>query len=132
MDIVEKQESEGKAMNLEELIEIVLEIVVPVLELAGVFIVAEAAVASFIRYIYALIARRRIHVKGRLAAGLLLGLEFMMTAEILKTIVVRDWKDLLVLGGVVILRAVLAFELKMEEKEEREEDREEQEAHRHE
>lgn len=119
-------------MNLEELIEIVLEIVVPVLELAGVFIVAEAAVASFIRYIYALIARRRIHVKGRLAAGLLLGLEFMMTAEILKTIVVRDWKDLLVLGGVVILRAVLAFELKMEEKEEREEDREEQEAHRHE
>lgn len=119
-------------MNLEELIEIVLEIVVPVLELAGVFIVAEAAVASFIRYICALITRRRIHVKGRLAAGLLLGLEFMMTAEILKTIVIRDWKDLLVLGGVVILRAILAFELKMEEKEEKEEDKEEQEAHGHE
>lgn len=113
-------------MNLEELIEIVLEIVVPVLELAGIFIVAEAAVASFIRYTYALVTRNRIHVKGRLAAGLLLGLEFMMTAEILKTLVIRELTDILILGGVVILRAVLAFELKQEEKEEREEDREEE------
>lgn len=112
-------------MSLEHLIEFALEIVVPVLELAGIFIVAEAAVASFIRYICALVCRKRIHVKGRLAAGLLLGLEFMMTAEILKTIVIRDTKELLILGGVVVLRGVLAFELKQEEKEEREEDKEE-------
>lgn len=109
-------------MSLEKVIEIVLEIVVPVLELAGIFIVAEAAVASFVRYIYALCTRSRIHVKGRLAAGLLLGLEFMMTAEILKTLVVRELNDILILGGVVILRAILAFELKQEEKEEESEE----------
>ena len=68
-------------------------------------------------------------MKGRLAAGLLLGLEFMMTAEILKTLVIRELNDILILGGVVILRAVLAFELKQEEKEEREEDREESKEH---
>ena len=113
-------------MELEKLIEIVLEIVVPVLELAGIFIVAEAAIASFVRYVYALVARRRIHVKGRLAAGLLLGLEFMTTAEILKTLVIRELSDILNLGGVVVLRAILAFELKQEEKEEREEDKEEE------
>ena len=113
-------------MELEKLIEIVLEIVVPVLELAGIFIVAEAAIASFVRYVYALVARRRIHVKGRLAAGLLLGLEFMMTAEILNTLVIRELSDILILGGVVVLRAILAFELKQEEKEEREEDKEEE------
>lgn len=49
----------------------------------------------------------------------------MMTAEILKTLVVRELNDILILGGVVILRAILAIELKQEEKEEREEDREE-------
>ena len=49
-----------------------------------------------------------------------------MTAEILKTLVIRELNDILILGGVVILRAVLAFELKQEEKEEREEDKEEQ------
>lgn len=112
-------------MNVESIIELILEIVVPILELMGIFIVAEAALVSFGRYLYCLLTRKRIHVKGRLAVGLLLGLEFMMTAEILKTIVVRDTKELLILGGVVVLRGILAFELKQEEKEEKEEDREE-------
>ena len=111
-------------MELEKIIELVLEIVVPVLELAGIFIVAEAALASFVRYIYALATRRSVHVKKRLAVGLLLGLEFMMTAEILKTLVIRELNDILILGGVVILRAILAFELKQEEKEEESEESE--------
>ncbi len=115
----------GERMELEKIIELVLEIVVPVLELAGIFIVAEAAVASFARYIYALVTRHPAHVKKRLAVGLLLGLEFMMTAEILKTLVIRELNDILILGGVVILRAILAFELKQEEKEEESEEGEE-------
>ena len=57
---------------------------------------------------------------------MMLGLEFMMVAEILKTIVIRDTKELLILGGVVVIRAILAIELGHEEKEEKEEDREEQ------
>lgn len=112
---------------LENIIEFVIEVVVPILELMGIFIVAEAALVSFGRYLYCLVTRNRVHVKGRLAVGLLLGLEFMMTAEILKTLVVRELNDILILGGVVILRGVLAFELKQEEKEEKEEDREEKE-----
>ena len=107
-------------MELEKLIEIVLEVVVPVLELMGIFIVAVAAIRDFGRFLYCMFTRRKPHVKASLARSLLLGLEFMMTAEILKTIVVRELKDLLVLGGVVLLRAVLAFELKQEEKEEEE------------
>lgn len=105
-------------MELEKIIDLVLEIVVPVLELAGIFIVAEAAVASFVRYLHSLVTRSPFHVKKRLAEGLLLGLEFMMTAEILKTLVVRELNDILILGGVVVLRAILAIELKQEEKEE--------------
>ena len=116
---------------LEHIIEFVIGFVVPVLELMGIFIVAEAALVSFLKYLYWLFTRGRLHIKGRLAVGLLLGLEFMMTAEILKTIVIRDTKELLILGGVVILRGILAFELKQEEKEEREEDKEEREAQNH-
>lgn len=106
---------------LEHLIEAILEIVVPVLELAGIFIVAEAAVVSFARYLHGLVTGNPAHVKGRLAAGLLMALEFMMTAEILKTLVIRELSEILILGGVVVLRAILAFELKQEEKEEKEE-----------
>lgn len=109
--------------------EIALEYVIPLLEMMGIFIVVEATVECFVKYIYFLVTNRKAHVKGRLAIGLLLGLEFMMTAEILKTIMIRDVKELLILGGVVVLRAILAFELKQEEKEEREEEKEEAEHH---
>ena len=81
------------------------------LELMGLFIVAEAALENFLRYLYCLFTRRKPHVKGAL---------------ILKTIVIRDTKELLILGGVVVIRAILAIELGHEEKEEKEEDREEQ------
>ena len=117
---------------LEHIIEFVIEFVVPVIELMGIFIMAEAALVAFAKYLYWLLTRGRLHIKGRLAGGLLLGLEFMMTAEILKTVVIRDTKELLILGGVVILRGILGLELKQEEKAEREEDREEWEVAKHE
>ena len=119
-------------MNLEEIIEFVLDIVVPILELMGIFIAVEAAVVCFAKYLYWLFTGGKLHIKGHLAVGLLLGLEFMMTAEILKTIVIRETKELLILGGVVILRGILGLELKQEEKAEREEDREEWEVSKHE
>ena len=97
---------------LENVIEFVIAFVVPVLELMGIFIVAEAALVSFGRYLYCLVTRNRVHVKGRLAVGLLLGLEFMMTAEILKTIVVRDTKELLILGGAwLIFRRIITWHI---------------------
>ena len=97
---------------MEHILETVIEVIVPVLELMGLFIVAEAALENFLRYLYCLFTRRKPHVKGALARGMMLGLEFMMVAEIL--------------GGVVVIRAILAVELGHEEKEEKEEDREEQ------
>ena len=111
---------------MEHILETVIEVIVPVLELMGLFIVAEAALENFLRYLYCLFTRRKPHVKGALARGMMLGLEFMMVAEILKTIVIRDTKELLIRGGVVVIRAILAIELGHEEKEEKEEDREEQ------
>ena len=50
---------------LENLIEFVIEVVVPILEIMGIFIVAEAALMCFGRYLYCLFSRKRIHVKGR-------------------------------------------------------------------
>ncbi len=111
---------------MEHILETVIEVIVPVLELMGLFIVAEAALENFLRYLYCLFTCRKPHVKGALARGMMLGLEFMMVAEILKTIVIRDTRELLILGGVVVIRAILAIELGHEEKEEKEEDREEQ------
>ena len=48
-------------------------------------------------------------VKSQLASGLALSLEFKMAAEILKTVLVRDMTELMVLGAVIILRALRSF-----------------------
>lgn len=59
---------------------------------------------------------RHYALQFELADGLATGLEFKMAAEILKTVLVREMSELLILGAVIILRALLSllihFELK--------------------
>ena len=62
-------------------------------------------------------------VKLVLANYLALGLEFMLAAEILKTVTInREWSEIMILGAVIILRAamslLISWELSYEEKKE--------------
>ena len=78
---------------LEELIIQILPPIISICELMGIFVVAE------------------------LANGLATSLEFKMAAEILKTVLVRDLNELIVLGAVVLLRALLSLLIHFEMKE---------------
>lgn len=103
---------------LEHLIEVVLPVVISVCELMGIFVVAVSALTAFFRYCKGLITHRPSNVKFELANGLATSLEFKMAAEILKTVLVRSMSELLVLGAVILLRALLSllihFEMKGE------------------
>ena len=107
---------------LEHFVETFLEILIPICELMGICIVAVSAVTAFWKYIRSLITHKQSDVKSQLAGGLALSLEFKMAAEILKTVLIRDFAELTVLGAVIILRALLSFlihfEMKAEEKKE--------------
>lgn len=100
---------------LETIVEKVLEYLVPVCELMGILIVAISVGKSFITYVKGLLEGKETNVKYTLASGLALSLEFKMAAEILKT-VVKDLQELIVLGAVIALRALLSvlihFEMK--------------------
>ena len=52
------------------------------------------------------------------ARGLAMGLEFKMGSEILRTVVVREWKEIGIVAGIIALRAALTFLLHWEIKEE--------------
>mgnify|MGYP002570821603 FL=1 len=52
-----------------------------------------------------------------LARGLAMGLEFKMGSEILRTVVVREWKEIGIVAGIIALRAALTFLLHWEIKE---------------
>ena len=62
-------------------------------------------------------------IKLVLANYLALGLEFMLAAEILRTVTInREWSEIIVLGAIIILRATMSlliyWELSYEEKKE--------------
>ena len=59
------------------------------------------------------------HLRLELAQGIALALEFKLGGEVLRTVIVREWTELLILGAVIALRGVLTlllhWEIKVEE-----------------
>ena len=101
---------------LEHFVTSFVEILIPVCELMGISIVAVSAVTAFWRYARSLILRKPCNVKSQLANGMALSLEFKMAAEILKTVIIREFEELLVLGAVIGLRALLSLLIHFEMK----------------
>ena len=102
---------------LEELIIQILPPIISICELMGIFVVAVSALRAFWHYCRGLVSRPLRDVKFELANGLATSLEFKMAAEILKTVLVRDLNELIVLGAVVLLRALLSLLIHFEMKE---------------
>ena len=94
---------------LESAVEWALPMVISLCEFMGIFIVAVSALGSFGRYLKSLFTHAPCDIKFQLANGLALSLEFKMAAEILKTVLVRELNEFVVLGAVIILRALLSF-----------------------
>ena len=101
---------------LEEFIALILPPIISVCELMGIFVVTVSAIRAFWHYCRGLAAHSSQDVKFELANGLATSLEFKMEAEILKTVLVRDLNELVVLGAVVLLRALLSLLIHFEMK----------------
>lgn len=101
---------------LEHLVEQALEALIPLCELMGIAVIAISALRAFFQYGRGLVTGVPKDVKFQLANGLALSLEFKMAAEILKTVLIRDFGELLVLGAVIVLRALLSFLIHFEMK----------------
>ena len=105
-------------MDILEMLKVVLEYIVEVgiliFEFTGVGIIIWTSLVSFSKYI-----RCRPDTRIHLAKGLAMGLEFKLGSEILRTVVVREWKEIAIVAGIIVLRAALTFlihwEIKQEE-----------------
>ena len=74
------------------------------LEFAGVVVLLTTAVKSV--YIWCC---KRKRVQMELAQGIALALEFKLGGEVLRTVVVREQSELIILGAVILLRGALTF-----------------------
>ena len=95
---------------LNTFLEYIVEIGILLFEFVGVGVIIITCVVS----LYKCIGRRpdtRIY--------LAMGLEFKLGSEILRTVVVREWKEIAIVAGIIALRAALTFlihwEIKQEE-----------------
>ena len=109
---------DGFITALEKVMVYVVEISTALLEFAGIIVIVTYAVVCFYRWL----RHDRDNIRLDLAQGIALALEFKMGGEVLRTVVVREWGELLVLGAIILLRAALTFllhwEIKNEKKEE--------------
>ena len=84
------------------------------MECVGVIILLTTAVKS----IWGILSRDS-HVRLTLAKGIALSLEFKLGGEVLRTVIVREWSELAILGAIIVLRGALTFlihwEIKTEE-----------------
>lgn len=73
-------------------------------EFVGVGIMIIAGARGIYNYI-----RRDSHTRLNLSKGMAMALEFKLGGEILRTVIVHDFSEILIIGGIIVLRAALAF-----------------------
>lgn len=103
---------------LESVVHFAAEIGITLAELAGIAILFITVAKAIIGYF-----RKDEHIRLALADGIALALEFKLGGEVLRTVIVREWTELLILGAIIALRGALTllihWEISVEEKREK-------------
>ena len=91
--------------SMEMIFKYLVELCTTGLELAGIIVLVSTAFICFVKWL----RRDRENIRLDLAQGIALALEFKMGGEVLRTVVVREMGELLVLGAIILLRAAMTF-----------------------
>lgn len=101
-------------MILHEALNIIVDYAILLFEYVGVAVLIITGIKGVISYI-----KGNPETRLNLAKGMATGLEFKLGSEILRTVVLRDASEMLIVGGIIALRAALTFlihwEIKNEE-----------------
>lgn len=101
---------------LKVVLENLVEMGILIFEFIGVGVIIVTSLVSLHKYL-----TKKPDTRIYLAKGLAMGLEFKLGSEILRTVVVREWKEIAIVAGIIALRAALTFlihwEIRQEEKE---------------
>ncbi|MBO5280542.1 MAG: DUF1622 domain-containing protein [Clostridia bacterium] len=110
---------------LHDFIELILPYMISILEIIGIVIVFWSGIYGFWQYFQNTFMKKDHDLQTNLANGLAMGLEFKMAAEILRTVLIQNLKELYMLGAVILLRALLSllihYEIKHPKRDKKEE-----------
>ena len=94
-----------------------VEQVAPWIEMIGIAVVLWGAVEGLIKLLLrlktALLRQAQKvpigHIRSAIGEKTALGLDFFLAGDIIQTIVIPSWESLAMLGGIVVIRTVIAF-----------------------
>lgn len=102
--------------NIEKVFYLIVNYCILFIELVGVSVLVYTIVKSVIA-----LFKKTPRLRLDLAEGIALSLEFKMGGELLRTVVVREWKELVILGAIILMRAAMTFLIQWEIKNEKKE-----------
>jgi len=94
-----------------------VELVVPWIEALGIAVVIWGAIEG----LFGLMLRIKIalcreqqgvpisHIRVAIGEKTALGLDFFLAGDIIQTIIIPSWESLAMLGGIVVIRTIIAF-----------------------
>ena len=104
----------------ESLVHLIVPEIIGIIELMGIAVIIVGSIKAFYMYERSLLNHLHYPIKLSLGNSLALGLEFKMGAEILKTVMIQEINEIMILGAIIILRALLSILIHYEVKSEKE------------
>lgn len=101
--------------NMEHLFEVLVHFCILLIELAGTVVIVWSMCRGFIGFV-----KKDENTRIQLAHGIMLGLEFKIGSEVLRSVIVNSWSELGTLAAIILLRSLLTlllhWEIEVEEK----------------
>lgn len=94
---------------LHDILALIADFAIILFEFVGVSVIIVTGVKGTIQYI-----KKDPKTGLNLAKGMAMGLEFKLGSEILRTVIVREWSEILLVAGIILLRAALTFLIQWE------------------
>ncbi|WP_053982868.1 DUF1622 domain-containing protein [Niameybacter massiliensis] len=94
---------------LEFLITRYLPALIHVLEAMGIIVLTIGAANGFYHYMVSLFHHNPSTSRSHFASSMAISLEFKLAAEILKTVLVRTIDEIIILGAIILLRALMTL-----------------------
>lgn len=101
---------------LEKLFDTYLPILIHLFELMGIIILTLGTFVAFINYFRGKFLKKDYKVKYEFADVMVTSLDFKLSAEILKTVIIKSKEELVILAAVFIIRIIMTFVLEREMK----------------
>jgi uncharacterized membrane protein len=102
---------------MEEGLRIIVSYVIPIVEGCGTLVIVLEVCRTIVQYVLRFVRRKDVHMRPlriRLGQAMVMGLEFQVAADILRTATSPTWNDILLLAALIALRTVLNFLLEQE------------------